>query len=260
MQQYEYLAKLLIAEHQVAGSSPEDIEQFLDARRRKFSTQALGQVIGELKTTYLTTSAQDDAAAGIEENTAVNADSVAFRCLHQLQFSPERHRQVCSELDELLKLRNEMVHHFIERFDFANQAGCHQGIAELDQSYTIIEDRFRTLADWVESANSVKRLAAAFDEHPVIKDIWLHGILPNGKINWQASTIVALLREAEARYRREEWTLLKDAIEYIAQYPEQTPGKYHCKRWRQLLHESRLFDIRKTREEHGSVLIWYRSK
>lgn len=260
LQQCEYLAKQLIVGHKVSGSSPEDVEHRLAGRHTKYSTQSLGPVIDELKKSYLATTSQDATNANFQGNGDEKDDAIVFGYLHQLQFSPERYAEVCTELEELRSLRNDLVHHFIERFEFGNAAGCQQAIAYLDSSYATIDERFTTLAGWAESANSTRRLAAAIDESPLIKDMWLHGIFPTVQINWQASRIVELLREAEIRFRKEDWTLLKDAIQYVAQYPDETPAKYHCKRWRQVLHESGLFDIRKIRDERGEVLIWYRSK
>ena len=261
LQQYEYLAKQLIVGHKVSGCSPEDVEHRLAGRHTKYSTQSLGPVIDELKKSYLATTSQDATNANFQGNGDEKDDAIVFGYLHQLQFSPERYAEVCTELEELRSLRNDLVHHFIERFEFGNAAGCQQAIAYLDSCYATIDERFTTLAGWAESANSTRRLAAAIDESPEFQNMLLHGILPNGQINWPLSTVVELLREAETLFRKEQGTLLKDAVTYIStRYPDETPAKYHCKRWRQVLHESGLFDIRKIRDERGEVLIWYRSK
>ncbi len=46
-----------------------------------------------------------------------------------------------------------------------------------------------------------------------------------------------------------------------AKEPGQTPKKYECRTWRQVLHQSQMFEVRKDRhgDDHGS-LVWYRTK
>ena len=42
-------------------------------------------------------------------------------------------------------------------------------------------------------------------------------------------------------------------------HPEQLPGKYGCSSWRQVVHESRLFELR-YRDVDGRRAAWYRPK
>lgn len=73
---------------------------------------------------------------------------------------------------------------------------------------------------------------------------------------------VRCLREAETRFATEGWTLLNTATPWIrAKDPDQHPQRYGCGSWRQVIHESRQFEIRRTVNiERGCGEVWYRSR
>ncbi|MBK9198882.1 OST-HTH/LOTUS domain-containing protein [Candidatus Skiveiella danica] len=88
-------------------------------------------------------------------------------------------------------------------------------------------------------------------------------VVPDVKgVDWPSSRIVQLLKGEEEASAVESWTLLNAAIPSIrAKEPEQTPKQYGCSSWREVIHKSQLFEIRKTKSagENGT-LVWYRSK
>lgn len=94
------------------------------------------------------------------------------------------------------------------------------------------------------------------------------GIAPDGQVHWPMSGIVSSLREAEvalAQGGQDGWTVLNAAIAWQRQHaPEQTPKRYGCSSWRQVLHESGQFEVRKQAPAEGAaatngVVVCYRS-
>jgi len=80
------------------------------------------------------------------------------------------------------------------------------------------------------------------------KDMLIDGIAPDGQVHWPMSGIVSGLREAEQALAPPgdpaRWTELNAAIAWIAkQHPDQTPRRYGCSSWRQVLHESGEFEV-----------------
>jgi hypothetical protein len=58
-----------------------------------------------------------------------------------------------------------------------------------------------------------------------------------------AAGCVSALREAILAFAIDGWALVDAAADWIsAQFPDQTPEKYACRTWRQVIHESRRFD------------------
>ncbi|UYZ82798.1 OST-HTH/LOTUS domain-containing protein [Entomomonas sp. E2T0] len=110
----------------------------------------------------------------------------------------------------------------------------------------------------LESFSDTRDLASEFIKAPVIQDFF-HGILPNGEgVRWERSTIVALLKDAEAKLSQDGWTSLQCAIEYIKQHgADHLPKRYGCSSWRHVLHESKQFEIRKKSTNDHQSRIWY---
>ncbi len=80
--------------------------------------------------------------------------------------------------------------------------------------------------------------------------------------DWSALSAVDLLRQAEARVAQDGWTLLEDAVAIIrTAAPDQSPERYGCSSWRQVLHETRpIFTVRRERGDHLTPgKTWYRS-
>lgn len=80
-------------------------------------------------------------------------------------------------------------------------------------------------------------------ESQSFEDLSVHGINPDGSIEWAHSTVVDLLRDAETTLAEDGWTRLHSAIGPMSeQAPEHTPERCGCNSWRQALHESRPFE------------------
>ncbi|HGS8012525.1 OST-HTH/LOTUS domain-containing protein [Pseudomonas aeruginosa] len=185
---------------------------------------------------------------------------ISFRCQMEL---PEGHyAETKAALKELVDLRNELVHHFLQRFDLWSVDGCIAAESYLDESYETIDGHYLTLRDWAKSMDEARQLMVSFMQTPEYRDFVINGIGPDGTVHWASSGITNCLREAETKLAQEGWTPLFEAIHWIAKtYPEQTPKRYGCGSWRHVIHASQQFEIRKqSQADTGATVVWYRSR
>lgn len=71
---------------------------------------------------------------------------------------------------------------------------------------------------------------------------------------------VRALREAASELAVDGWTSVAEAGRWISKrHPEQLPAKYGCSSWRQVLHESRLFELR-YRDVGGQRTAWFKAR
>jgi hypothetical protein len=263
LQSYERLLKKLGIQHKVSGSA-ESLVKAQEERANFFSNKTLGQVVGELTGTFLTQSSPDAPENKAESDSPPESEyGVWLSYEHTIQMSPENFAQAKRDWAELVALRNELVHHFIERFDLETESGCHAAVGYLNECYVSIDGHYQKLLQWSASMEKSRSLSASILQTPQFQDLLLHGISPNGEVLWAMSTIVELLHDAEkACGSQAGWTSLDDAKQWIlTRHPDQTPEKYHCHSWQQVLQDSGLFQIERRKDAEGPARRrWYRSK
>jgi hypothetical protein len=256
LQQYEKLVKAIVASHEVLVSGPgPTFESNREERIADVANKTLGTLIGQLLGTYVTRGAQ-------ENNAEVDApDGIfSYKMKMNLQMSVEDFDRTQSDLRELVELRNNLVHHFIDQHDLWNSGGCNAAKESLTMAYSRIDQHFARLRSWAESMDQINRIAADFVKSDTFSDLLFNGIAPDGSVDWPAAGVVRALRKAADELAVNEWTLVAAAEKWVAQrYPDQLPAKYGCKSWRQVMNESRLFEIQ-YREMNGPSAAWYRPK
>lgn len=262
LQQYERSMKALVANMAVEGP-PEQLHAIREQQVACASTKTLGTLIGLFTGSYLSVAAsQGQAAPEDAEADDQSANQAWFRMNFRMAMPPERHAQTKQALAQLVEMRNDLVHHFLERFDLGQESGCRAADAHLDACFEQIDGHCSELTAWTKSMENARALSASFMQSPQFEDIFLHGIGPDGTMHWPISTIVECLRNAEQACAVDGWTLLHSAIEHIrGSAPDQTPKRYGCGSWRHVIHASQQFDIlKKTNQDTGGVAIWYRSR
>ncbi|MDO3617948.1 OST-HTH/LOTUS domain-containing protein [Ralstonia pseudosolanacearum] len=257
LQQYEALLKSLVAHSDIAGP-PAQLQAIRDEKLAWVQKQTLGTLVGMFTGSYLTLSHGDDAAR--EDESGDGGLWVRFRS--QVELEPERYEAIRAALKELVDLRNELVHHFLQRFNIWEVDGCTAADVHLDTGYETIDGHFLTLRGWAQSMQEAWSHMASFMATPAHQDFVVNGIWPDGTVNWPTSGVVTCLREAESRFATNGWTKLSAATAWIReQHPDQQPLRYGCGSWRQVIHESRQFEIRKqANKDSGSNEVWYRSR
>lgn len=257
LQQYEKLMKLLVAHHELAGAA-HDLQRIQENRVKATALDSLGILVGKLTGSYLVDE-PNEQPIGDERDMPADALSIGFRM--QIQMTPEDYVRTKASLKELVDLRNRLVHHFIDQFNVWSLEGCAAASVHLQTSYERIDRHFEQLRSWAEQMEEAKKLHVAFLQSPEFENFIIHGIAPDGLVHWPVSGIVRVLREAARHLACDGWTRLDAATVWIGErHAEQCPSKYGCRTWRQVIHESRLFDLQRRVDETGHRVAWFRER
>jgi len=240
LQQYERLMKAVVAHSEISGPA-HALEHTRGARIDDASTKTLGALMGQLFGSVVVTEG-DDTTADAKANEP--EDVIHFAMRVQLSLSAGDYVQTQSDLRELVLLRNNLVHHFIDQHDLWSTGGCLAARDALIAAYERIDKHYEQLRGWARHMDQVKRLSAEFLQSDAFHDLVVNGIFPDGSVNWPAAGIVRALHEAANELTVDGWTPVAAAGQWITErYPEQQPNKYGCASWRQVVHESRLFEL-----------------
>ena len=118
LQQYEKLMKAIVAHHEISASgSP--LESNQAERIADAANKTLGTLVGTLLGTYVTSGEQDEVA---EPDAPDNI--ISFKMKMSLRMSAEDFDTTQNDLKELVLLRNNLVHHFIDQHDLWSLDGC----------------------------------------------------------------------------------------------------------------------------------------
>ena len=105
-----------------------------------------------------------------------------------------------------------------------------------------------------------RETAASFARNPMFLDMVVDGIDSDGTVYWELAGIVRALKESVEHNATNDWLRHDVAQAWMAQHhPDQTPERYTCKTWPQVLHESRAFRL-EYRPENGRKVAWIRAR
>jgi hypothetical protein len=255
LQQYERVLKVIVAHGELSGPA----DRLHTIRGQKIACaqkKTMGTLVGMLTESFLTQSPQNE-----ESQTEADAgDQIWFSYRLQLEMPAEHYEATRAALKELVDLRNELVHHFIERFDLWTESGCRAADGFLED-YETIDRHCLNLQCWAKTIDVAAAKVASVMQSQEFEDALIDGIREDGSIYWPGSGICRCLREAETKLAEGGWTRLEAAIRWIGgTYQEQTPKRYGCSDWKHALHESQQFEIRKSQADNEPTAVWYRSK
>lgn len=257
LQQYEQLLKRLIAVSDISGV-PTELQANLERRKEIFANKTLGQLVGELTGELLATSERNtESQESQAEREAMAQNKPFFSTKSFVPVAQQDYEQIRQELAQLVGMRNELVHHFLERFDLRAAEQCLVAETYLDEGLNQIDTHWQRLVGWAKSHDAARQMMAAFMQTPAFENLLLYGIFPDGSVDWASAPVAGLLKAAEEKLARDGWTALDEVIACLRQtHPQETPKRYGCKTWRQLIHDSKQFEV-KRQADLGKT--WYRS-
>ena len=265
VQLYELLMKAI-----VEMTTLEGISDTLEAERAnsaaEISDKSLGRLIQEhvLKDLIVNVAADgnDSSRASDKELHAIAQGLPYLKIRHQIGMKPEELAIASQGLEAMLKTRNQLVHHFVARFDLKSDESCAGAMDYLEKCQAMFDMSLAQLKGWAAGMVHAQQLIASFAKTQIFEDLVVNGINPDGTIDWPACGVVEALREAEVACAKESWTLLDSAIAWLrADHSDQAPAKYRCKTWKQVLKRSKQFEIRVAVDpvsNHGQT--WFRSR
>ncbi len=255
LQQYEHLMKALLAHHELAGPA-RTLERQLATRVEKFADKTLGTLVKSLFETYVVPDGYERELLPVGE---VPTDHTALAVSHCITMEPQRLAKTRAAIEELVVMRNQLVHHFIQKFDLCSDAGCTAALEHLEHCYERIELHHCELLAWAQGMEKARAMMAAFAATEAFHDMVVNGIAPDGSFSWPFSGIVSVLRQAATELSEDGWARLERAQAWIeADHAEQTPAKYGCRTWPQVLSESRMFDLEYRGSDDGRKVAWFR--
>jgi hypothetical protein len=265
VQQYELLMKLMLG-----NAASEGTMSTIETARAKAAANFYGKSLGVLIKDHLlkdlivnvtANSGEGDKASDSElQAIAQGLPHLKFR--YQISLEPEQLESTSRAIEAMRDVRNDLVHHFIDRFSLKSEEGCARAMAHLDACQSTFEISFAQLKNWAEEMINTRERLGAFIQTQMVEDILSNGIHPDGTVDWPASGVVRALREAESACAKEGWTLLDSAIAWLrTDHPDQTPTIYRCRTWRQVLKRSNQFEVRADAHpvsQQGQT--WFRSR
>lgn len=258
LQQYEALMKAVVALHDLSGTMS-TLASVPAQRSAELATTNLGKVAERLFKSVIVPDGFvecDGAVAAPGSGT-----EAGFRTVVRIQLSQVDFEKAKQGVKDLVDLRNTLVHHLLELFDVWTEQGCIDAIDYLSNAYMRVDEHLQQLRLWAERLDQAKLRAAQELNSPAFITLLENGIAPDGQVFWEASGIVACLREAAAALHVDGWTPLEGAIRRVARnHPAQTPELYGCRSWPHVLHESKLFDLQYRREADAAKVAWYRER
>lgn len=256
LQQYERLMKVLLVHHELGGTAEQMVNQLAE-RTGKFSDKSLGTLVRALFESFVVVEGAEEPALG---DTKCSPDRVSMNFRIRMEMTDKDRTQVKAAIEDLVLMRNDLVHHLIERFDVWTDHGCIAAVEHLTQSYERIDRHFEELRQWADTMSVASAETASFMQGEVFQNLVLNGIAPDGTIDWPQTGIVRVLREAAKMSATDGWSRLDEAKAWIAEHhPEQVPQKYGCRSWPQVLSESKSFRLEYRRADDGRPVPWYQA-
>ncbi len=109
---------------------------------RRYANKTLGQLVDALFETYVVAEGTEHPFLD-DSKVPLNKMSMSFQ--FQLQMDDARLAGVRAAIEELVRMRNELVHHFIERFAIWTNEGCAAALEHLLACYSRIDRHYMEL-------------------------------------------------------------------------------------------------------------------
>ena len=242
LQQSERLLKLLLHVSDVLavhdgsgkGAAAFDVRRAFD--EKQLASMTLG---GGVSAFFDAVALQDTEAAG--RHGDLPGDRLSIHTRLNISLERDAWQAMQASMREMVALRNEWVHHLIDRFDLCSVAGCAQALAELQTGYDKAERFRKELVGIAKAWEEGQRWLAELFSSPQGLEM-----LRTGKLPLEGSSVVTALRRAlqDCTPADDGSVLLADVLEWLQRHsPDEIPETYGRVSWPQLIHDSGAFSI-----------------
>ncbi len=239
------------------GGTVEEIEDQLAKRHLDYATNTLGTLVRLVTTEFLLEDGQEPPATPDRPDVRVPTYHERFN----ITMAPERLEVMKQDLAEMVAWRNDTVHHLATLYPLNSAQGCQDAQAYLENFSGKLDRHRQEIESWVDGMVETHTYRVQLMRSSAWMDYVKDGILPDGSVQWDISGMVRALRNA-ARTRGEGvWMPLDEAIAWIRhEAPTQIPSRYRCSTYRQAIHESCAFDVRREQGGDGRMVFLYRPR
>lgn len=260
LQQYEGLLKTMVATTSISGH-PRDLAAVQAQQAEEVKGLTLGTLLRLFTQEYLVDNETEiDEFDDPDPCVTQREDIVSFKISSAMAMSSEDYTQTVEAMTELRDMRNELVHHFIERFDITDEAECLAGTQHLKSCFAKIDGHLHQLCNWAKTREEARRLALSFLVSKEFESMFVYRVAK--ETNSTNPAILDWLRSAEVSCNVNGWTPVDEAVGHVGRaHGTQSPSLYGSGTWREQLEKSGQFE---TRFEKGSSTeqgrTWFRSK
>jgi hypothetical protein len=249
LQQYERLLKVLLAQQDLTGDL--DTLDAQQARRtRRLSGKTLGHLTRELFDSALLTPA--DPGGGEVPRLALKQDKLHLSLRTSLRMSEEQRAAAKAAIDELVTIRNDLVHHLLDRFDLTSDDGCAAASEHLWACHERIDEHLRTLHQWAQEMMSARVAAAQKLIEQIASGTFAEATEPaRPLVDWPETSVVAAVRHGLERLGG-GWVSVQALRSWLGEHhPDESPQRYGRRTWVQVLDEAKIFEVQYRPGAHG---------
>lgn len=242
LQQSERLLKALLHDAHVTaihsgrggdGASAFEVSRAFE--RNQLASMTLGGLVSAFFGGVVT---DGEMPAGKRKEQDLPDDRISIRTSRRFLLPPEKLEALQSSMREMVLLRNDWVHHLVDRFDLTSLEGCAQALATLQAGYDKAENFRLELQRVAKAMVEASETMAAFHSSPQGR-----ALLLGGKVPLESTLLLNALREAVqssvAAGSADGTVLLSEVLERLhSLYPDEKPKNYGYASWPQVIHES----------------------
>ena len=259
LQQYEHLLKAMVATTSLSGH-PKELAELQAQQLEEVRALTLGGLVRLFTRDYLVDKERQVDVSDVTDDCIAEGDNLdSFKISYAMAMSSEDYKQTVEAMTELRDMRNELVHHFIERFDIADEAGCRAGTLHLQSCFARIDGHLKQLSNWAKAREEVRRHTLALLKSQEFEQLFAQATTEDA--HPIAHLIFEWLRGAEVVLSVGGWTQVDEAVAQIVRaHGAQRPSLYGSQTWRELLEKSGQFETRRVKgssTERGRT--WFRS-
>ncbi|MEZ5754118.1 MAG: hypothetical protein R3D90_04875 [Paracoccaceae bacterium] len=165
LQQYERLLKAILRMCHVTAISDRSSGGAV-IRQADVTLKTLGMLVGAFTGGHLFV-----PGAG-EQDDVPEKDATGFSFRMRIGLTAEELDRTKQDLAELVALRNDLVHHFIEQHDIATLAGCQSALAALQSADDRIGSHLMRLEEWARDVVQARdEFASILASGPVLESL-----------------------------------------------------------------------------------------
>jgi hypothetical protein len=254
-QQIEFMLKSILESSEIDGFASQ-IEKNKQLRQEKFKCQTMGQLTTQLSdevlidTAPLTTNPNE-----ITEPKEITEPWLSYR--HQVKFTKEHCDVFKNDLLKITSARNELIHHFLPKWQPNSLDVLNQACVYLDEQHTKTLPVHEKLKSVLQSMMSARQVASDFMNGEGAE--WF-------ELQWlQTSKLVIYLRDlASTKSKFTDWIYLAGANSIAKQkFPQEFENletQYGHSNLKKILVACELFEIEDEFMSNGNIRTRYRLK